>query len=140
MAEVLLHTLLCVCQKWSHSRGENNDSTIRTLRICDCLAFFLFIWLLVGSNWVFRVGLYTSSSCTNGEQSGMGITNVVNENGTYTDVVVISEGLPSVDTTADCTDCDPGVYRFTVFTILIQYALGLCLVAACCSNVRHCSR
>ena len=140
-AEVLLHTLLCVCQKWSQSRGENNDSTIRTLRICDCVAFFLFIWLLVGSNWVFRVGLYTSSSsCTHGEHSGMGMTNVVNENGTNTEVVVLSEGLPSVDTNADCTDCDPAVYRFTVFTILIQYALGLCLVAACCSNVRHCSR
>ena len=68
--------------------------------------------------FVFRVGLYTSSSCANGEQSGMGITNVADKNGTYTDVVVISEGLLSVDTTADCTDCDPGVCRFT---LCLQY-------------------
>ena len=132
MAEVVLHTALCMCEARSHSRGDDrNNSTVRALRMCDCIAFFLFIWLLVGSNWALRVGLFSNNRDNCDDLSGGGITGAV-ENG------VVSEGLPNTDTS--CPDCDPSVYKFTMVTVLIQYMLGICLVLMCCSNLRQCRR
>ena len=133
MAEVVLHTVLCMCEARSRSRGdERNNSTIRTLRMCDCIGFFLFIWLLVGSNWALRVGLFSNgSNCDYIIDPSSGMTGAM-ENG------VVSEGLPNTD--ASCPDCDPSVYKFTMVTVLIQYMLGICLVLMCCSNLRQCRR
>ena len=135
MAEVLLHTALCICEARSRSRGDDrNNSTIRMLRMCDCIAFFLFIWLLVGSNWALRVGLFSNNrdNCHDfTDPSSGGMTGAV-ENG------IVSEGLPN--TATSCTDCDPSVYKFTMVTVLVQYMLGICLVVMCCSNLRQCRR
>lgn len=135
MAEVVLHLVLCMCEARSRTRGDDsNNSTVRLLRMCDCIAFFLFVWLLVGSNWALRVGLFSNGrdNCADlTDPSGGGMMGAV-ENG------VASEGLPNTE--ASCTDCDPSVYTFTMATVLIQYVLGICLVVMCCSNLRQCRR
>ena len=124
LAEVIVHSALFVAQKCS-----DDESTIRALRRCDFLALFLLIWLLVGSNWIFRQSR-NREDCTDVVDMG-GITVVNTTNGTVL-TVEVSGGLSP--TPESCQDCSDSVYIFTGILIICQYVLALCLVAVCCSR------
>ncbi len=132
--EILLHTVLYTCQSY-----VGDETTYRRLRRCDFIVLILFIWLLVGSNWMFRLG-FQDDDCEGAIDGGgiqsMNLT-VTDANGTITHIQVDvgAEGGRSgtMDQGGeDCSDCSHAVYVFTASVILIQYVAGLVLVAFCC--------
>ena len=125
LVEVAVHSALFVAQKCS-----DDESTIKALRRCDFLALFLLIWLLVGSNWIFRQSR-NRGNCMDMVDTDGDVRVVNTTNGTVT--VAVSGGLsPSPE---GCQDCSNSVYVFTGILIICQYVLALCLIAVCCSRV-----
>ena len=121
-----MHLALFIAQKCSE-----DESTIKTLRRCDLLAVFLLIWLLVGSNWIFRLGVSRDrEDCMNME----GDVKVVNVTNNTMLTVEVSEGLSPME---NCQDCSESIYVFAGVLIICQYALALCLIGTCCSKVFH---
>ena len=132
MAMIVFHTLLYTAQKCS------KDETIyHSVRRCDFLAFLLFIWLLVGSNWMFRMRSDDECNTSNMNSTVWNVTGEWNGTATQTTVMVAGEQAPedNSDSGTDCSDCSRDVYVFTSFLILTQYIVGLCLVIFCCSKI-----
>ena len=138
IAELLFHGVLWLLMKYN-----DNDSTYRALRVCDCVAFVLLIWLLIGSNWVFKLSIaryHTSSTCSMHPIDYIVPfnTTVVADGSGGTQLVVVTNSLNSApDSTppSDCMDCSSGVYQFTVIVILLQYIAALLILVGCCSKI-----
>lgn len=139
IAELLFHGVLWLIMKYSDS-----DSVYRTLRMCDCVAFILLIWLLIGSNWVFKLSIarYRTASACNAHP----IDDVIRLNTTFvtdgsgtggTQWIVVSDSAPDSThpSSADCMDCSSSVYQFTVLVILLQYIAALVVIVGCCSKI-----
>ena len=119
LVELILHCLLCTAQKCS-----NEDYFYNMVRKFDCLAFFLFVWLLVGSSWMFRATRRTCGSDA--------VDYVIIGNNTDDAIVNRTDIIPNDE--LDCSDCPGGVYAFTVVLILIQYIVFLILAVCCCTK------
>lgn len=132
VAELLFHGILWFLMKYS-----NNDSTYKALRMCDCVAFVLLIWLLIGSNWVFKVSIARASAC-NAHQIIDDVmwlnTTIVTDSSGATQVMIVTE-TPDSTPVPNCVDCSSGVYQFTVVVILFQYIAALLVIVACCSKL-----
>lgn len=131
VAELMFHGII-----WLVMKHSENESTFRALRICDCIAFVLLIWLLIGSNWVFKLSIAGSSGC---DSPRLPIDDIIQLNTTIitdgsggTQFIVVTE---TPDSTPTCMDCPSGVYRFTVTVILLQYIGALLIVIGCCSRI-----
>ena len=139
IAELLFHGVLWLLMKYSDS-----DSTYRALRMCDCVAFILLIWLLIGSNWVFKLSIAryrTASAC-----NMYPIDDVIRLNATVvtdgsgigaTQWIIVSDSAPDSThpSNTNCMDCSSGVYQFTVIVILLQYIAALVVIVGCCSKI-----
>ncbi len=115
--EVIIHTCTILI-----TQSTDSETTIRSLRLCDCLALFILIWILIGSNWVFKISLHPSP-CT--ELNSMGNENLGN-----------SSDLSSFTFSSeeDCEDCSVSVYKFTSAVIIIQYVIAFIVLVTCCST------
>lgn len=134
LAELIFHGALWMLMKYT-----DNDSTFRALRVCDCVAFVLLVWLLIGSNWVFRVAIAGRITCPS---SSRPIDNIVFLNTTtvtdasgHTQFVVLPSIPDSPSTSTYCPDCSAGVYQFTIVVILFQYVAALFICIGCCSKL-----
>ncbi len=133
--EIVLHSLLFTCKKY-----VDDESVFHKLRRCDILLFILFIWLLVGTNWIFRTSIvYNNDDCE--EDMGGDIVSMnytIEVNGTTVHVPVnvgAQEGMEGGVRGGDCEDCSRGVYFFAAIVILGQYVLALLLFAFCCTRL-----
>lgn len=111
----LVHTLISVFKfcakivtKKTEEEGEtrNQNYASRSGTTCESLlSFFLFIWTIVGSFWVFNYYVYTWSrhGCSNN----------------YDDTVC---------------QCHPVVFLFSYITLIVMYSLSLliCCCGCCC--------
>ena len=116
IAEIIFQVSMCMGIK----RSSQHESIYRTLRMLDCLALFLFIWLLVGTYWLFSISIERSTCTTD---------SMLND-------LIDSEGVaPQTSTTSSgvCSDCDAYVYSFTAFVIIFQYLAFLVCFVVCCS-------
>ena len=139
IAELLFHGVLWLLMKYSDS-----DSTYRALRMCDCVAFSLLIWLLIGSNWVFKLSVAryrTTAACNT-----YPIDDIIRLNSTVvtdgsgigaTQWIIVSDSAPDSThpSSTSCMDCSSGVYQFTVIVILLQYIAALVVIVGCCSKM-----
>lgn len=120
IAEIIYQTTLCIAIK----RNKRHESTYRVMRMCDCLALFLFIWLLVGSYWIFTISLDRQACISYGNDF------------VYVNTTVVPDGEGNGN--PGCPDCDSYVYNFSTFVIMLQYIGTLCLMVWCCScYVKH---
>lgn len=121
--EVLIHTFTILA-----SMNTDNESVLRSLRMCDCFAFFILIWILIGSNWIFKVSV-NSKSCIGRQDTENEL--LFNQLDNSTDL------LPDVTTPRTCEDCSNSVYQFAVGLIVLQYiVVFLVFVACCCVAIR----
>ena len=133
LAEVLFHVVVI----FFIMRNRVNDSTLRALRICDCVAFVLLICLLIGSNGVFKFAIAGTSAC---DTPLLPIDDIVRlnttvlSNGSGTQLFVVTEIVDSASSVNTCMDCSSGVYQFTVVVILLQYIAALLMLVVCCSH------
>lgn len=109
--EVFLHTFTVLA-----SISTQSKTTLKCLRICDCFGFFILVWILIGSNWMFKVST-KSRECGSEELE---------------DVANITEQVLSISTPTPCEDCSKTVYQFAVGLIIIQYIIVLSVLVACC--------
>ena len=139
IAELLFHGVLWLLMKYSDS-----ESTYRAMRMCDCVAFVLLIWLLIGSNWVFKLSIahyHTSSVCgTYAIDDIIRAPNVtsISDGSGGTQWVIVTDPTTTSQSSSDvnnCADCSSGVYQFTVVVILLQYITALVVLIGCCSKV-----
>ena len=135
IAEVAFHGTIWMLMK----RSNDNGSSFKMLRLCDCVTFILLLWLLIGSNWVFKLAIAHHSPCDNAPQPIDDVislnTTVVTDASGGTRVVVFTDSHDPAPTTNDCADCSSGVYQFTVIVILFQYIIALFVVIGCCSKL-----
>ena len=131
IAEIIFQAAVCIGMR----RDSAHETVYRTLRFCDCLAIFLFIWLLVGTYWICTISFSGHPTCS------YPIDDIVYANTTST-VLTDSEGgtLTSVVSpptsatpTRECSDCQSYVYSFTAFVIMFQYLSLIILFIFCCS-------
>ena len=137
IAELLFHGILWLLMKYSDS-----DSTYKALRMCDCVAFVLLIWLLIGSNWVFKLSIaryHMTSACSTmhpiDDVIRLNTTAVTDESGGTQWVVVSELATDSTHPSSSCMDCSSSVYQFTVMVILLQYIAALVVLVGCCSKI-----
>ncbi|XP_064404957.1 uncharacterized protein LOC135350156 [Halichondria panicea] len=130
VAEIIFQFSMCMGIK----RSSQHESIYRTLRMFDCLALFLFIWLLVGTYWLFTISIARSGCTTDTMLNDFVVVNttvlVDSEGGTQISVMTPP---PSLTPSGDCLDCDTYVYSFTAFVIMFQYLTFLVCFVACCS-------
>ncbi len=115
--EIVIHTSTILA-----SMNTERESINRSLRLCDCFAFFILIWILIGSNWIFKVSMTGKQSCSD---------DTSNEGS-------LAEAVSDVTTpVANCTDCSDGVYRFAIAIVSLQY-IAVCsvLLICCCVIIR----
>ena len=130
LLEVVIQSSLCACRNWL-----GDDKTYRKIRRCDFVMVLLFIWLLIGTNWMFRLGI--GNECSDGlEGDVQTVDDTVEPGGTTTQTTELIATMEGGSGTGgeDCSDCSQDVYVFAAVLILIQYIFGLFLVAMCCSN------
>lgn len=119
--EVFIHTSTILA-----SMNTDNESTLRSLRMCDCFAFFILIWILIGSNWIFKVSV-NSKPCSQ-QDPGNELFNEV-DNSTAL--------LPAATTPGTCEDCSDSVYQFAIGLIVVQYIVVFSVfVICCCAAIR----
>ena len=63
LLDVGYHILLFIFQRFC----ENDKTVCLLARKCDCCAFFLFVWLILGSAWVLGAGLSGDSTGDHGD-------------------------------------------------------------------------
>lgn len=127
IAELAFQSGLCLWNKCHHTENPGR-STTHVFRRCDCIAFFLFVWLLFGSRWVFGM-------ITNGNRGCTTMDDVVAPPPINTSAS--HPPSPSGTTESGCQDCSDGVYVFAVVTVLLQYLLCLILFLACIHSVLY---
>lgn len=116
--EILVHTTTLLI-----SISTDNKTTNRTLRLCDCFAFFILIWILIGSNWIFKVSI-NSRACSELDAETKQLSSDMTINAT--------DLFPVATTAATCEDCSDGVYQFAVGVIIVQYMAVFCVIVFCC--------
>ena len=122
---IQISSLLFQTTTWiAEKRGVEKCGTIR---IFDCFGFLLFIWLLVGSNWIARVG-WSRSTCNDDLYFGTDYV-FLRVNSTVTDS---DYEVPENDVNF-CRDCASGVYLFTSVVIVLQYIMIILVCMSCCS-------
>ena len=130
--EVIVHSLLCVAAAKCEGTGS-----YRTLRLCDCLAFFLLVWLLIGSNWIFKLSI-------TGGHKACEVSDAVtippstldfNNSAVLMNDYAITTATATTMATAEICDCSQSVYVFATVVIVMQYVLALIVVIGCCSKV-----
>lgn len=114
--EVVIHTLTILT-----SMNTDNESVLRSLRMCDCFAFFILIWILVGSNWIFKVSV-NSKSCSRLDE----------ETEPFIEIGNSTELMPDVTSPVTCEDCSNSVYQFAVGLIVLQYMVVFLVFVVCC--------
>ena len=132
MIELTFHATL-----WLLMKRSDNNSLFRALRIFDCVAFILLVWLLIGSNWIFKLSIAGSSPCDTAHPIDDVIylnTTVVTDGVGGTRWIVVTETHGSTPITT-CHDCSTRVYQFTVMVILMQYIAALLIIVGCCSKI-----
>lgn len=112
--EIVVHTITLLV-----SMNTDSESVLRSLRMCDCFAFFILVWVLIGSNWVFKVTM-NSRSCSSQRDA---------ERELFIDN--FTEPIPDV-TPITCEDCSNAVYQFAVGLIVLQYIIVLFVFVICC--------
>ena len=113
-------------------RRSDADSLYKLIRRFDCSIFFLILWVIVGSVWVFEAGT-KNHSCAD-ENVIDYVTNNTRGGNVGMDIPEDSgAGGQMKDKESDCNDCPAGVYVFTVFLILLQYTALLILLVYCCT-------
>ena len=122
LVEIIVQSLLCTAQKFSE-----DESFYYAVRKFDCLLFFLFVWLLVGSYWVVQAGK-RDQECFDD------VVDYVIIAGNTTDDVITPNTDWEQRPITDCSDCPGGVYMFTVLLILFQYLVALVLGICCCTS------
>lgn len=133
LTELLFHGVI-----WFIMKHRENSSTLRALRMCDCVAFVLLIWLLIGSNWVFKLSIAGTSACDTPllpiDDIILLNTTVISNGSGGTQLIVVTETIVSTSVNT-CMDCSSGVYQFTVIVILLQYIAALLILVGCCSKI-----
>ena len=131
IAEIVYQTSLCIAIK----RHKRYESTYHVMRMCDCLALFLFIWLLVGTYWIFTISLDRQACISYGNDIVYVNITVVPDGEGSTQIVVVppSSTVTPGEDNPGCLDCDSYVYNFSAFVIMLQYVGALCLMVWCCS-------
>lgn len=138
IVEIIFQTSLCIAIK----RKKRHETTYRALRMCDCLALFLFIWLLVGTYWMFTISIQRQH-CMRYGNDGVYVNTTVTP--TVAPTVTPDTGTqmflwstPSTTASGDssntrCLDCESYVYNYTAFVIMLQYIITLAVMIFCCS-------
>ncbi len=127
ITDIMFQISMCI----AINRNGHHKSIYQTLRLCDCLAVFLFIWLLVGTYWVFIISL-ARSNCNKTPTDYVVVNTTVlvdSEGGTQVSVMT----RPPSPTSNDCSDCEDYVYNFTAFVLMFQYVIFLICFVTCCS-------
>lgn len=115
--EVVVHAITILA-----SMSTDSESVLRSLRMCDCFAFFILVWVLIGSNWVFKVTV-NSRSCSSQQDA---------ERELFSEMDNFTEPMPDVTTPITCEDCSNAVYQFAVGLIILQYFVVLFVFVICC--------
>ena len=104
LAEVIVHMITFLVSEFI-----NHESSLYTLQFCDRLAFLMLIWVLIGSNWIFKVSLYPTPCATG--------ANLQSNN---------------ISRDEHCENCSIAVYHFTSVVIVAQYLLAFTVLTLCC--------
>lgn len=115
--EVIIHTITILA-----SMSTEKESVLRSLRMCDCFAFFILVWILIGSNWIFKVTV-NSRPCSGPDNP---------ERQLFDDPRNSTDLIPEITTPITCKDCSNTVYQFAVGLIILQYIVVLFVFVLCC--------
>ena len=114
LAELLLRLSLFIAAQYSRA----NAHVINKARKMDFVLCLLFLWVCVGTVWVFR---YSHNVCV--EMTGQNVFN-----GTVSSTAVTTSTLP-------CKDCSDKVYIFAFGSMLLQYLFVLFLGVTFCRTI-----
>lgn len=109
--EIAFHTFTFIA-----SLKTDDEATLRSLRMCDCFALFIFLWVVIGSNWIFKVSL-NYNPCPTGNDGSGGLGDLTT----------------GFTTPPECEVCSRSIYQFALGVIVIQYLVVFLLLVACCS-------
>lgn len=114
LAEIILRLTLYLAANCS----SVNTNVINKARKMDFVLCLLFLWVCVGTVWVFR---YSHSACVPVSSEAFNATTV-------------STTIPTT-TAAPCMDCSDKVYIFAFGSMLLQYLLVLFLGVTFCRTI-----